>query len=516
MNKAMWLGFFFFVAMVLLLFATLTVTKVRFGKPPKVKIDFVQVEGLRNGDPIRVDGVEVGKVNSIELRDQGVRVVGYLEEAIKIHDDYGVFVESFTVLGGNHISIHRGTPGRPILPDTTVLVGRPKLNGFEQIGRVLSENRDLIRDMLTSIKDTAIELRAMIQQIRTGEGTIPRLINDPAIFDGLMKTTKELHELAEKANKGTGTLGKLINDPSLYDELKGSLADIRSAAKSAQGFVDKAAASDGAFNKLMNDPKVAEDVEKMMENIRATSENLRQITDKIAKGEGTLGQLIQEDKLYDKADKVLESADAVLGRVGRTRVIVGGEYKPMVESETDLTRLYLRLQPDETKYFQGGVTFMSLFADGETIRFEKQVEEGEDDLKVLGELFASYRIPWFLDNRLWVRFGLIEGKPGGGLDFDLTLGEWPLRASFDIRDAYNSVEDEDIDENIRGPMTRAFLYAPLWAPDADEWWKQVLHGVKVMAGANRLQDDPEFFVGLGGELEDKDLRTLVVLLGLGQ
>ena len=43
-----------------------------------------------------------------------------------------------------------------------------------------------------------------------------------------------------------------------------------------------------------------------------------------------------------------------------------------------------------------------------------------------------------------------------------------------------------------------------------------LDSFKVTAGASRLQDNPEFFVGFGGELEDKDLRTLVVLLGLGQ
>ena len=91
-----------------------------------------------------------------------------------------------------------------------------------------------------------------------------------------------------------------------------------------------------------------------------------------------------------------------------------------------------------------------------------------------------------------------------------------MRAVFEIRDAYGHVEDEDIDENIHGPMTRAYLRAPLWAPGGVTWWKEVLSGIKVMAGASRLQDDPEFFVGIGGELEDKDLRTLVVLLGLGQ
>jgi len=87
-------------------------------------------------------------------------------------------------------------------------------------------------------------------------------------------------------------------------------------------------------------------------------------------------------------------------------------------------------------------------------------------------------------------------------------------ASFDIRAPYQDVADEDIDENIHGPMTRAYLTAPLWSPDGDAWWKQVLYAFKATAGWSRLQDNPEFFAGFGFEFEDKDIRTLVTLLGL--
>jgi hypothetical protein len=223
-----------------------------------------------------------------------------------------------------------------------------------------------------------------------------------------------------------------------------------------------------------------------------------------------------QDELYEKGKQVLDSADSILGRASRSRVTVGGDYREFADTETAITKLFLRLQPDDTKFFQGGVAFMSLNASGKTIVFEDQIEEGDDQLKAVGELFAYYKIPWFGDNHIAIRGGLIEGKPGGGLDLDFTLGDWPVAAAFEIRDAYGHVEDEDIDENVRGPMTRAFVKAPLWAPNGDDWWKLVLHAVKVTAGASRLQDDPEFFVGFGGELEDKDLRTLVVLLGLGQ
>jgi len=517
MNKAIWLGFFFFVALVLLLFGSLTIEKgIRFTKPLKLKFDFDRVEGLREGAEIRVDGLRVGKVSKIELRIPGIRVEGHIDEELKLHEGYKVFVESFTLLGGNFISISRGDYTRPLLPPNTVLRGTAKPSALDQVGLVLSENKDLIREMLGAVKATAEEAKLLVTTIRTGDGTLSRLINDPKIFDSLLKAVEEFRLLAEKANNGTGTLGKLINYPSLYDELKGSLTDIRAAASAARGMIDKVNRGEGAFGKLMSDPKVAEDLEKLMENLRTSSEDLKQIIGKIAKGEGTLGKLVMQDELYNKGEKALDSVDSVLGRASRSRVIVGGDYREFGDSETTITKLYLRLQPDDTKFFQGGVAFMGLFADGPTIVFEDQIEEGDDQLKAVGELFAYYKIPWFFDNHVAIRGGLIEGKPGGGLDVDFKLGDWPVTAAFEIRDAYGHVEDEDIDENVRGPMTRALLKAPLWAPNGDAWWKLVLHSVKVTAGASRLQDDPEFFLGFGGELEDKDLRTLVVLLGLGQ
>ena len=516
MNKSIWLGFFFFVALVLLLFGTLSISNIRFAKPIKVKFDFDKVEGLRKGDDIRVDGLKIGKVSKIELRDPGIRVEGHIDEELKLHEGYAVFVESFTLLGGNFISISRGFTNRPLLPPNAILIGTAKPSALDQVGRVLSENKDLIREMLGSVKATADEARALVSAMRTGDGTLPRLINDPKIFDGLVKTVEEFRMLAEKANNGTGTLGKLINDPSLYDELKGSLTDIRAAASAARGMIDKIVTGQGALGKFINDPKMAEDVEKMMENLRKSSEDLQKIMGDIASGKGALGKFIQEDELYKKADKVLDSADNVLGRVGRAKVFIGGDFTNYGDNEYAASRLFLRIWPDETKYFQAGVTLWGLSATGPTITFEKQFEEGEDDVIALGEIFAMYKIPWFLDNRIGLRAGLIEGKPGGGVDLDLKFGDWPLLASFDIRDAYGSVEDEDIDENVRGPMTRASLHFPLYSPNGDTWVKQVLHAVKIRVGASRLQDDPEFFVSGGFEFEDQDIRTLIGLMGLSR
>jgi hypothetical protein len=259
---------------------------------------------------------------------------------------------------------------------------------------------------------------------------------------------------------------------------------------------------------------MADDVEKMIENLRKSSEDLKGIIGDIAAGKGTIGKLLREDTLAKKAEEAVDSVNQVVGRASKARVFVGADYRAYRNSELTASRLYLRIAPDETKYFQGGVTFLGLTASASPIEFQEQLDSGDNDLKAVGDIFAMYKIPWFFDNHVGLRAGLIEGKPGGGVDVDFKIGDWPLMASFDIRDAYKDVADEDIDENVHGPMTRAYLTAPLWSPEGDAWWKQVLFALKATAGWSRLQDSPEFFAGFGFEFEDRDIRTLVTLLGL--
>ena len=61
MKKGIWLGFFFFVALVLLGFGTLIVGNIDMFKEPHIyRVHFATVEGLKTGDDIRVEGFQLG------------------------------------------------------------------------------------------------------------------------------------------------------------------------------------------------------------------------------------------------------------------------------------------------------------------------------------------------------------------------------------------------------------------------------------------------------------------------
>ena len=60
-----------------------------------------------------------------------------------------------------------------------------------------------------------------------------RLIDDRAYGDRLLakldRAIEDLASVVAKLDRGEGTLGKLVNDPALYDESKGLVHDMRSS-----------------------------------------------------------------------------------------------------------------------------------------------------------------------------------------------------------------------------------------------------------------------------------------------
>lgn len=527
MSRGSWLGFIFFVALVMLGFATLLVGNLRlFGKPIGVKVHFPSVEGLRPGDDVRVDGIMYGKVEKIDLNQlDGVDVDVRLDKAVTIFQDHKIEIEASSVLGGSVVSISRGKkePYRP-LKEGELLLGtvRP---GLQQIG-------DRLQPLLTNLTD-------ITQNLKTGQGTIPKLLNTDEMHKEMVATLKGAQEtiaeikkdvakVAEKLDKGEGPLPALLNDKKMTQKLDAALDNVSKTSDNLKKFSEKLDSKEGVIGRLLTDKEMADKLKNTLDNIDKSAESIKNITgtldQKITDGEGTLGKIIQDDELYEKARKAVDDIDKVLGRAARAVVEIAGESKLYDDSQVQISKLGIKIRLGidaatglEEKYFYVGAAFMGLDREGEVL-FDTLIEDNESDTIIKGEIQLAYRVPWFLDRRMVIRAGLIEGLPGGGVDIQWEnwgLFTWPVQLTFEFRDAYNDVDHDDIDEGIDGPMLRFFAKAPIWT-DRDTWWGLLLSTVRVYGGVSRIGEDPEGIIGIGLEWPDDDIRSLISLLGLAR
>ena len=120
-------GAFFFIALAILAMFTVILTHESWNPfAPKVRwaVLFPDVAGLVEGDNVRVQGVAVGRVETIRLADHGgVLVRLRLKQDITLYRDYAVEVGYSSVLGGRHVAISVGTPAAGPLPPATQLTG---------------------------------------------------------------------------------------------------------------------------------------------------------------------------------------------------------------------------------------------------------------------------------------------------------------------------------------------------------------------------------------------------------
>jgi phospholipid/cholesterol/gamma-HCH transport system substrate-binding protein len=531
----MWVGFAFFVALVLLGFTTLLIQNVSFlGEPVYYRVHFERVLGLRAGDDVRVDGVLLGKVDRIELRPEGgVLVVLKMNQAVTLFRDAQIEVGSSSVLGGNHVAIRRGTQPPP-LDTSEILTGRMK-PGLDEFSELASENRDNIKTLISNLKD-------LTQALKDGQGTVGKLLKSDELHKEAVDTVKSVREavgevkgevkkvgdnlnqnitkltdkLTEKVDKAEGPVGALLNDKKMTEKFNRTLDNVEEATKNLRDITESVKKGEGALGKVIGDRDMGEKIKSTMDNLEATSGSIRKVADKIAAGEGTLGKLVQEDEVYESARRSLEDLERTIGRAARSTVELAGEHRQYASTHESISKLGIRITPSEDKFIYLGASIISLDPEGD-VRYEKQGLDESDS--VFGvDLHMGYRIPWFLDRRVTVRAGMLEGKPGASID--VLWDRWgffthPVQFGFEARDAYNSVEDEDLDEEIDGPMLRAYTRFPIWMRRAN-WFEMLLSTVEVTVGVNRIGEGPEFFAGIGLHWPDEDIRTIISLVGVAR
>ena len=202
-----------------------------FEKSHTVQAEFAQVSNLAARSPVRIAGVEVGKVTKVEPRDGGgARVTMKLKpSALPLHEDARLKVRSRIFLEGNFfVDIQPGTPSAPELGDDDVI---PPSQTSAPV---------LLGDVLATLqRDTRTDLQTLLRELSTGLGggaaeSLNRAAPDaaPALRDLAVASDallgEEPDEDVRRAQRGTAKLnGALAEDE---EALKGVVSGLGATA----------------------------------------------------------------------------------------------------------------------------------------------------------------------------------------------------------------------------------------------------------------------------------------------
>lgn len=282
-----------------------------FEKQYPYRAYFQSAVGLKVGDPVRVAGVDAGKIRKIVIEDSRVRVDFYINDANMLREDSLAEIRQTNLLGGVFLGLDFGSPSRPALPVDSEVRTREGTNIDQLISnldhnqdRVLRPLGDLVEESREPLAEAIQRLEKIVVKIDEGQGTIGLLVNDPGLYERVSTLSTRLDNLLARLEDGEGTLGRLLADPALYDNLNQTATNLNQISEQVKS-------GKGTLGKLVNDDEVYRDVQQSMGRINS-------ITTKIDEGQGTLGRLVNEQDLYRDAKTTLHKVEKAVDGMSDT------------------------------------------------------------------------------------------------------------------------------------------------------------------------------------------------------
>ncbi len=229
-------GLFFMFGVLVLVFLMDFLGELPFRSNAKsVYTYFDSVGELKEGSQVKLQGLIIGKVSSIELESRKLKVVMDVRKNAPVRSDSAASIQLGSLLGTSYVNLNFGSEKEPLSDGSAPLpsVNPTELNAIltkidssidsldAALGAFsfLNDNRDKIDSIFTNLDKVTDELAS-------SKGTLGKLINDDQLYLQTTEAATELNDILRKINSGQGTLGKLVNDDSLYYDAKNTTLKI--------------------------------------------------------------------------------------------------------------------------------------------------------------------------------------------------------------------------------------------------------------------------------------------------
>ena len=264
--------------------------------------------GLREGAQVRLAGVAVGNVQTVQISpypdaSRAVEIVMKVARSYRgnIRTDSIASIDTVGLLGEAYVDITRGNPNQAEAPDQGVLRSSEQAD----IKRVVENANDVVINM----RSLSAKLNDITGQIQAGKGSVGKLIYDQTLYNRLNKTTETLDRLIAHIDNGEGTLGKLMASDELY---KTTVATIDRLNKA----LDEMQHGSGSLAKLLSDPSLYNNANHVLSQANTLFEGINQ-------GHGTLGKLATDSQAYDRMNLTLDHLDQISNRMADGKGTLG-------------------------------------------------------------------------------------------------------------------------------------------------------------------------------------------------
>ena len=278
-----------------------------FGAPLTLYAKYENVEGLIRGNPIMVNGLQVGRITQLDLNMKE----GYATAKLEFESEFDIptnseaMIYSVDLLGSKGVKIW--VPDS-LEPADTYFEDEQEIKGTLDRG-IFAEAEDLVTSqgaqILVEVGKLSIKLNEIVEETQ-------RLLEDKsnqntlrATLENIRETSVNLTSITNEVDSLAKEITKVANDAvSIVRNVEGNNENINEIIGNVRNTTDSLVEASTEVKRLMADAsKAVGHVENMFSKLDTTG--------------GTLGMLLNDTQLYDSLTSTTENVNALLREVKR-------------------------------------------------------------------------------------------------------------------------------------------------------------------------------------------------------
>lgn len=441
------------IASIVVMSLKITQNQSGFGKHIQYQTILDDASGIFEKTPIKVAGINAGKIKSIELEGNKALLTFEILEQIKVTPSATLKIKSVGLLGDKYIDMDLGDQQGERLAENT-MIRTEGGEGFDTLAKDASAVLKDVKEITKSIKDALRddEGRNMIKQI-----------------------VENVREVSESLRRITDTNEEKVNQ---------IIADIETVAAQLAHETDRT-----QNDSLMGDMAK---LGPILDKVDATVTDLRTIVADVKDGKGTVGKLLRDDAVVDQVSQTLSSVNRLVNRINNIEADIGLSTGANTRTGSD-TRFDLDIYPAPERFFRLGIVTNDFGpqTERETDTYTSTNGGAETKTSVRKVNKSDFKFNFQIGRRIqrWgIRAGLIESTGGVGVDY--FVPDYGIRFGSELFDYQKDA----------GPNLRLYSEIKIW---------NVLF--TRVAGEDLISKDGKqsATISLGLRFTDQDLAALI-------
>ncbi len=441
------------MASVVVMSLKITSNQSGFGKHVTYKTILKDASGIFAKTPIKVAGINAGKIKAIELSGSEALITFEILDSIKVTPTAKLKIKSVGLLGDKYIDMDLGDQQGDRLAEGSML-STESGEGFDNLAKDAGA-------VLKEVKEIAITIKEALRDEK-GENVVKKIIANIHDISASLKRLSEGNE----------------------DKINGIVDDVKAISEQLAFETDRY-----QKDSLMSDMSK---VGPLLDKADSAMADLKVIMADLKDGKGTVGKLLRDDAVVDQVSQTLSSVNRLVNRINNIEADIGLSTGANTRTGSD-TRFDLDIYPAPERFFRLGVVTNEF---GPQTERESEtytsVNDGAETKSTVRKINKSgFKFNFQIGRRIQrfgLRAGLIESTGGVGLDY--FYPDWGIRTGMEMFDYQKEA----------GPNLRLITEVKIW---------NVLFAR--VAGEDLISKDNKqsATISLGLRFSDQDLAALV-------